>query len=196
MDFIYETIKAKFQANQALFTDCGMSIIRHFDTFKSQYVYPEMHHLYKKPALFYEWQAAWTDAGRLVQDGDVTIRLHLELENYGEQFTGIKKTGQAVDSRNKDHAELVFKYATYVNALVLGLSGSAFTPLRRIANDPDLSPTNSNVQIITYKCRVTDDTALQLTQQGLIKEPLDDMTTEQVPTRPGAAKDITVYQVD
>lgn len=174
MDFIYNDIVQRFKDNEEVFTSKGLVPIKHFDLFKSQYIYPELHILYKKPALFYEYAVAWSDYQGLKQEGNLTLRIHMEIENYGQSFA---------HSKNKDYALQVFEYHKRANALLHGFGGSNFHPLRRRSNEPDLNPASTNVHIITYESKVHDDTAQQLKDLGLIKAPIDEMETKQVPLK-------------
>ncbi|MAX23393.1 MAG: hypothetical protein CMJ19_02720 [Phycisphaeraceae bacterium] len=173
MDFIYTSIIDRFADNADVFADNNIGIIKHFDLFKNQYVYPELHLPYKRPALFYQYQVNWKSrGGALIQEGAVQIRLHIELENYGQSFG---------HSANRDYALEIFKYHTVVYALCQGFSTAKFTPLNRISNEPDETPAQTNVHIITFETKILDDTAQQLIDSGKIKQPLDDMTTTEKP---------------
>lgn len=166
MDIIYNAIIDRLNANKDLFTTNGMDAIKHIDLFKGQYINPEMHPAYKKPAVFYSWGAAWEDKIGLTQEGKLTIQIHLEISNRAQSFGG---------ARDKDSGLLHFKYQTYVNALLHGFSTALFNPLKRRANEPDKSPTDTNVQLITYETKLVDDTAKQLVDSGYQFATIDDV---------------------
>jgi|GEM_PF-4483278 len=195
MDFIYNSIIERLTQNKAVFEEFNVPFIQYFDLFKSQYIYPELHLPYKRPALFYEWAAQWTDKGVGIQQGDLTLRLHLELENYGESFVGMTRTGQVMESKNKGYALEIFEMQKLVHAIISGLEGEAFTPLRRISTDPDLNPINTNVTLITYSTKVTDDTAFQIADRVFERVPLDDMQNERVETTPPVEEEDGYYSV-
>ncbi|MEQ8685461.1 MAG: hypothetical protein RIE86_09215 [Imperialibacter sp.] len=174
-DLIYLALIARFKANEALFTADGLKPVAHFDLFKNQYIYPELHHLYKRPALFFEFNDEWEDKDDKSQDGTIMLSVHIELENYGDS---------ADRSKNKDYALEIFKYHRYINALIHGFKSPVFTRLKRLRGQTDQNPTNTNVKVITYSTRVMDDSAWQLEQKGLIKEPLDDVTFTRVAHQP------------
>ena len=116
MDFIYTAIIDRFNNNQALFTDVNLQPIKHFDLFKGQYIYPELHLPYKRPAIFYAYLANWKSrSGKLDQEGTLQVRLHIELENYGQSFG---------HSQNRDYALQIFEYHKRINALVHGWDGN------------------------------------------------------------------------
>jgi hypothetical protein len=186
MNHIYTAIKERLNSHQSLFTDAGSSFIRHFDFYKNQYIYPEMHPPYKKPALFFEYSVAWKDTARGVQQGDVAIRLHLEQENYSESFTGIKRNRQVVEARDQGSALQLLTTERLLGAVLHNWADEGFTPLKRTNTDPDLNPTSTNVAIISFSTTVLDDTARQLEEAGYLKVPLDDMQTERVAKKPGA----------
>ena len=187
MDFIYTTLIQRFKDNETLFNDEGLLPVKHFDMFKGQYIYPELHLAYKKPALFFQFRTVWKSFNEYTQDGTVTLTLHVELENYGHS---------AGYSRNRDYALQVFDTHRRINALMHGFSSSQFTPLMRIENNPDDSPVKTNVELITYQTSLRDDTALQFREMGLIKEPLDEVSTpSQVPVRQAPQPDTSKYTV-
>lgn len=180
MDFIYTAIIDRFNNNQALFTDVNLQPIKHFDLFKGQYIYPELHLPYKRPAIFYAYLANWKSrSGKLDQEGTLQVRLHIELENYGQSFG---------HSQNRDYALQIFEYHKRINALVHGFSGTNFTPLKRVLSEPDEAPAQTNVEVLTYETKVVDETAQQFKDNGLIKEPLDEMTTTEKPQEIGQGK--------
>lgn len=177
MDFIYTKICEHLTSAETLqiFTDCELVPIKHFDIFKGQYLYPELHLQYKRPALFYEYAVTWTDrAGSLVQDGLVTVRLHLELENYGQSFH---------HSKNRDYALEVMKYHNLVAGLIHGFNDETFGSLRRRTNEPDQTPAQTNVHVISFETKIVDSTAQQIADSGLTEVVPDDVVTRQVPLK-------------
>lgn len=177
MDYIYLSCINRIKAYQQLFTDNGLKPIEHFDFFKNQYIYPELHHIYKKPALFFEYRVSWKDRDRLVQDGTALLRFHLELENYAASFD---------KSKNQETALRIFKYHRLVKGILHGFAQEGkFSRLGCTDEEPDLNPTTTNVHIISFSTKVTDDIALQIEKLGV--EPVDgadlDMSVTKVPTQ-------------
>ena len=175
MDFIYTAIIDRLQSADSLqhFSDCDLGPFKHLDIFKGQYLYPELHLLYKRPALFYQYGVQWTDrGGSLVQDGLVTVRLHIELENYGQSFA---------HSKNRDYALQVFKYHSLVAGLLHGYGTEYFSPLRRRSNEPDEAPAQTNVHVISFDTKIVDNTAQQIRDTQYTTIMIDNMHTQQVP---------------
>jgi hypothetical protein len=176
MDYIYLACINRIKSLEQLFTDAGLKPVQHFDFFKNQYIYPELHHVYKKPALFFEYRVAWRDKDRLVQEGDAELRFHLELENYAASFDR---------SKNQETALMIFKYHRLLKGCLHGfvpsLEGSGVgSRMGCISEDPDLNPTTTNVHIITFKTKVTDDIALQIEQMGIEETQGDDVSLTRV----------------
>lgn len=154
MDYIYLACIDRIKAYDQLFTDAGLKTIQHFDFFKNQYIYPELHLLYKKPALFYEYRVAWRDKDRLVQKGEAQLRFHLELENYAASMD---------KSKNQATALQIFKYHRLVKGILHGFAQEGkFPRLGCTDEEPDLNPTTTNVHILSFSTTIEDDIALQI----------------------------------
>ncbi len=150
MNAIYTKIIEQLTNNQNVFTEAGLLPIRHIDKFRGQYMNPEAHESFETPAVFYKWGANWVDVGGNVQRGDVSVELHVVLDNY-----------HSVAANSSDYAEgmKIDTYYELINTLVHGLSGQKFSALKRTSDQPDDMPTHLIVHIINYKCNYTDATA-------------------------------------
>lgn len=183
MNYIYLPLIDRVKSFESLFEDLGLPTVKHFDYFKNQYVYPELHHLYLKPAMFFEYQVTWANGDGLVQKGTVTIRWHLELENYAQSFDGAK---------NQDQALSIFVYHRLVRALLHGYGGSMFSPLYATDEEPDLNPTNSNVHVLSFRAQVTDDLAKQIADLGTAQVTGEDLNLFQRATQPTEENNFTL----
>ncbi len=153
MNTIYEKIIQQLNNNEAAFTDAGLIPIKHIDKFRGQYLNPEAHEIFATPAIFYKWQAAWSNIGNGIQRGDVAIDIHIVLDNYHSAASGSSDYVEALK---------IDKYYEVINSLLHGLSGKKFTPLQRTADQPDEQPTQLIVHITSYSCKYTDNTASYL----------------------------------
>lgn len=171
MDFIYTAIIAKIKANATIFTDNGLQTIATIDRFKGQYINPELHQPYARPALFVGFKTQWKDVGNLNQKGDTTVTLHLELENSVAE--------SADGSPDQEVALQDFTYMSVLNALIHGMAGNQYSRLMRKTTDEDEEPLQTNVTLITYDTEVTDNSAERY--KDYIEVPLDDMITTKVP---------------
>lgn len=184
MDYIYKPLLQRFKDNTDLFAAVGIAPIGHIDRFKGQYLNPDLHQPYLKPALFIRFTTRWEDKGNLTQEGKVTMEVHMELENYGESY---------MDSPDQDYALEDYLYQRVVNILIHGFEGEEFSRLMRVSTDEDENPTNTNVTVSRYECTIQDDSTDRL--RDMIKEPLDDMTTERESYPPEAAPDLSKYVI-
>lgn len=159
MDYIYLACIDRIKSFEALFQERGLKPIQHFDFFKNQYIYPELHHIYKKPALFFEYRVNWRDRDRLVQKGEASLRFHLEIENYAASFEG---------SKNQETALRIFKYHRLLKGILHGFRKEGTVPrLVCVGEEPDLNPTTTNVHILTFECTVVDDVAEQIAKLNM-----------------------------
>lgn len=170
MDYIYLPCIDRIKASAQLFIDSNLTPIAHFDRFKGQYLNPEMHQPWAKPAVFFKFNITWEDIGNNAQKGNGVMEVHLELENYGESYDG---------SPDQDYAIQDFEYQRIIAAILHGFKTANFTALRRRSSDEDENPSNTNVTIIRFEFEVIDESFERY--RYWLKEKLDDLTLNKKP---------------
>lgn len=73
---LIEKIRTVLQDKEGLFTEIGLTPIKHIDRFRGQPLNPEQFEYYELPALFYGWNKKWEKKGGYYT-GEVELTLHL-----------------------------------------------------------------------------------------------------------------------
>jgi hypothetical protein len=170
MDYIYLPCVQRFKDSAQLFVDSGLQPIAHFDRFKGQYLNPEMHQPWAKPAVFFKFNISWEDLSSNTQKGKGILEIHLELENYGESADG---------SPDQAYALQDYEYQRIVAAILHGFKTANFTGLKRRSTDEDENPSNTNVTIIRFEFEIIDESFERY--RNWLREKLDDLTLKKKP---------------
>jgi hypothetical protein len=182
MDYVYKPCIAELKSKAQLFIDNGVIPIAHFDKFKGQYIHPDLHQPYAKPAAFFKFNITWEDLVANAKKGHATLEVHLELENYYE-------SGDI--NPDKDLALLDYEMIRVTSAILHGFKTANFSALRHKSTDEDESPTTTNVTIMRFEFDVIDESTTKIFDI----QKLDDMTLKQKPEddTPPAVEDDDVY---
>jgi hypothetical protein len=171
MRYVYLPTIQRIKNSNQLFIDNGLKPIAHFDRYKGQYLNPELHQPWEKPALFFKFNITWEDFNNKVQKGVGVMEVHMELENYGESYDG---------SSDQDYALQDFDYQEIIAAILHGYKTANFTALKRRSTDEDENPSNTNVTIMRFEFEVIDESAERF--RYWILEKLDDLNLNKKPT--------------
>jgi hypothetical protein len=148
MDYIYLPCVQRVKDSEQLFTTNGVNPIAHFDLFKGQYLNPEIHQPWAKPALFFKFNITWEDLSNNTQKGIGELELHIEQENYSESYDG---------SSDRDQALSDFELVRIVSAVLHGFKTANFTALKRRATNMDDNPSNTNVTVVRFSFELIDE---------------------------------------
>jgi hypothetical protein len=185
MDFVYLPCVTRLKSAPALFTDNGTEAPVHFDLYKGQYVNPELHQPYPKPAIFFRFEIDWEDLKNNTQKGLAIMELHLERENYSETADG---------SPDQETALKDFEFMRIVNFLIHGFSTADFSPLKRRKTNMDENPVTTNVTIQRYEFELIDLSTDKYKNWLIAK--LDDLTLDRKPLpNPAEPNDDDKYHV-
>lgn len=164
MDYVYLPCVARLKASAALFTTNETEAPVHFDLYKGQYVNPELHQPYLKPAIFFRFEIDWEDLSNNNQKGLGMMELHIERENYGETADGSPDQTMAL----KD-----FEFVRCAHAVLQGFSTANFSPLKRRKSQMDEAPVATNVSILKYEFGIIDESTDRY--KDWLREKLDDL---------------------
>jgi hypothetical protein len=167
MDYIFLPCIERLKASEQLFIDSGLQPIAHFDRFKGQYLNPDLHQPWAKPAIFFKFNIAWENQSNNTQKGTGTMEVHLELENYSESYAG---------SPDQALALLDYEYIRVVSAILHGFRTDKFQSLARVTTDEDENPSNTNVTIIRFSFEILDESMDRY--RNWLREKLDDVVTQ------------------
>lgn len=170
MDYIYLPCVAKLKQIAQLFIDNGTEVPKHYDLFKGQYVNPDLHQPYAKPAIFFRFEIDWQDLANNSQKGIGIMEVHCERENYSETADG---------SPDQETALKDFEFMRIVNFGLHGFETADFSKLKRRKTQMDEQPVQTNITIIRYDFEVIDNSTDKY--KDWLNEKLDDLTLNKKP---------------
>lgn len=123
----------------------GASSIKTVGLYNNQFDNEDEETPFKYPAVFCEFQPiVWEQKGKLIQQAEVTLTLHIGIEKYTEDLTS-------------------FDIIEEVHKTVENFSSGFFTPLHRIEERVDHNHDNIRIHQVDYLTRLTDVSAVQET---------------------------------
>ncbi len=160
MKKIYLAIMAHLKTLDAFFEEFSYSKIKYYDLFRGQYIYPESHPAYDRPAVFIEMAIDWSDnQANLSQQGTATIRVHVVQDQYSDSFDY-----DAGASADKSTALRVLDFADLVHEAIHGFESQSIGKLYRTRSLPDTGADNEDVTILEYTCQIIDDSTSRLNE--------------------------------
>jgi hypothetical protein len=174
---LYTEIAGKITAN--------MPAIRWVDLWHEQVSYLTEELPFPAPAVFIAFNTLGTeDSGKLVQNCNVQVDLHLFYETFSDTYTG---------SSNQTGALEFLDRLTELHALFHGKHGNHYSEMRRTDMQREESGGAGNLYRISFECIVTDYAAEHLFVE--VQQPLREVEIEKVPP-PVAPPSEPLYDVE
>lgn len=153
-DLIYKNIEQHIRAKDSVFTDAGLSKIKHIEPFEDQYNPMNEDMAFERPAVFVQFlNTGWEEYSQNEQRGTMRIRIHLVQENYSKGNE---------NSRDQNTALNRLKLPHFLNKILHGYASDYNGPLHR--RNENSEPTNEalKIKLMDYDCLVKDDAASKL----------------------------------
>lgn len=134
--------------------------VLHIDLWNNQIAMEPQEEGFERPAVFIELQPVnWQLQGQKQQVGDIMIGVHVVTDTQGN---GTSDGDKAAD-RNRSFERLILLEKVWVALEGYqnhDANGSQFSKLTRINTQMDTNSAQTNRDVITFKCRLTDMAAV------------------------------------
>jgi hypothetical protein len=155
---LYTDIIQRIKTKENLFTERGLKPVKHYDWYNGQYQDESLvyNHPFATPAVFFELEVAFSDAGQGVQNGDINLKIHVVQEVYAQSFDG------EYTSIDQDKALQIADYLDLINECLHRSTGEYISSLRRVKLSPSISFSHLYAGVIEYQGLVVDGSTYKL----------------------------------